>query len=157
MDFFRSLLSMLADDLLVIGVSAVPLLELKFAIPLALSLGLDPLSALILGIIGGMIPVPLVLTYARPILRYFRKTKLFGRPADWLYRRSMRKSETVKKYSLIGLFILVAVPLPGTGVWTGSLVAAFLDLDFKRSFITILLGNIVAGVIILLVSNQIIP
>ncbi|MGI6114038.1 MAG: COG2426 family protein [Mahellales bacterium] len=157
MDFIRQFFSILSDDLVIIGISAIPLLELKAAIPLAISLGFDPLSSLILGIIGGMLPVPLVLVYIKPVIRYLRKTKIFGRPADWLFNRSMRKSETVKKYSLIGLFILVALPLPGTGVWTGATVAAFLGLEFKRAFISILLGNIVAGIIVLFVSNQIIP
>ena len=143
-----SLLDILTKEFTVMVIAALPIIELRGAIPVGVTLGMSSLHAFITAFIGSMIPVPFILFTIRPIFNYFKKTKLFKKLVNRLTDRSLSKSGKIQKYGAWGLFIFVAIPLPGTGVWTGSLIAVLLNMRFKRAFPAILFGNLVAGLII---------
>ena len=150
------LLNFLSIEFTVILVAALPIIELRGAIPVGISLGLSPIHAAILSFIGSMIPVPFILFTVRPIFKYLKTTKSFKKLVDKLTDRSMSGSGRIQKYGYLGLLLFVAIPLPGTGVWSGSLAAALLDMRFKWVFPTILIGNLIAGIIIMILSNGVI-
>ncbi|MGL4606392.1 MAG: COG2426 family protein [Eubacteriaceae bacterium] len=130
-------------------VSAIPIVELRGAIPLGiLAYQMPYLQAYLLGFVGSIIPAPFILLFIPAILKWMSKTKIFGKLGTWLINKGMKKSEKLTKYEFWGLFIFVAIPLPGTGVWTGCLAASLIGLDFKRSMISVSLGSMVAGGIV---------
>lgn len=149
----EELLNFLSIEFTVILTAALPIIELKGAIPVGMSLGLSPIHSFILAFIGSMIPVPFIIFTIRPILNYLKQTKLFAKFAHRITDKSMNKSGKIQKYGVWGLFLFVAIPLPGTGVWTGSLIATLLDMRFKWAFPAILCGNLVAGLIIMTLSH----
>ena len=100
-----------------------------------------------------MIPVPIILFTIRPIFNYLKKTKTFRKLVHRLTNKSLNKSHKIQKYGAWGLLVFVAIPLPGTGVWSGSLAAALLNMRFKWAFPAILIGNLIAGILIMGVSN----
>ena len=134
--------------LMTILVGMTPVLELRGAIPLGVAAGLPPLTACAAAILGNLVPVPFLMLLVRRIFRWLRKTAFFGPKIDWLERRSHLKGRLVQKYRLPGLILLVAVPLPGTGAWTGALVASLLDIRLRHAFPAIAAGVVIAGVII---------
>lgn len=142
-------------EIIVMFFSMLPLIELRGAIPLGISLGLDPLQSAIISILGNILVVFILLHILNPIMIHFERTKLFSATLGKIKERSMRKSDIIKKYSLFGLFIFVSLPLPTTGAWTGSLISSILKLDIKKSFISMSLGIIVAGIITLTISHSI--
>ena len=150
------LIEELRIEIMVIFFSMLPIVEVRGAIPLGISLGLSPVHSAILGIIGNIIIVPFLLKLLYPIMSFFEKTVIFSKTIGWIKRRSMKKSSTIKKYSLIGLFIFVAVPIPTTGAWTGSVIASMLKLDFKKSLMAISLGVVSSGLIVLTISYGIV-
>jgi uncharacterized membrane protein len=153
---FEGLLSRLPAELAVILAAVLPVIELRGAIPLGISLGLSPIYSAGLGFIGSMLPVPIILFTIRPVFNYLKKTKTFRRIVEKITDRSLNvNAPKIQKYGARGLLIFVAIPLPGTGVWSGSLVAALLDMRFKWTFLSILIGNAIAGFIILMLSNGI--
>lgn len=134
-------------------ISMVPVLELRGAIPIALSHDLPIHWAFGAAVIGNLLPVPFIMLFVRKIFDFFRKiSPRLHRWIEKLENRAIRKSSVVKKFSTLGLFILVAVPLPGTGAWTGALVAAMLNMRIRRAFPAIALGVIAAGLIVLTAS-----
>ena len=140
-------------ELIVIAVAAAPLSELRGAIPLGIGMGFDPLYATFLSILGNILPVPFLLKLLNPIMNYFERIPPFAKAVEWAKNRTMKKStEKIKKYSVLGLFVLVAIPLPSTGAWTGCLAATLFRLDFKRAFVAISSGVCVAGFIVYLLS-----
>lgn len=150
------LLNFLSIELTVMLTAALPIIELRGAIPVGMSLGMSPAHATIISFIGSMIPVPFILFTIRPIFNYLKKTKLFKKLVHKLTDKSLNKSGNIQKYGAWGLLIFVAIPLPGTGVWSGSLAAALLDMRFKWAFPAILVGNIIAAVIIMGLSNGVV-
>lgn len=130
-------------------ISMVPVLELRGAIPIAVANGLNFWVAIIVSVIGNLVPVPFIILFIRKIFTLMRKwsSKLDGLVTR-LEQRAAKKSDVVQKYAFWGLFILVAIPLPGTGAWTGALVAAMLDMRLSRAFPAILLGVVGAAVIV---------
>lgn len=134
--------------LMTILVGMTPVLELRGAIPLGVAAGLPPLTACAAAILGNVIPVPFIMLLTRRIFRWLRKTAFFGPKIDWLERRAHLKGRMVRKYRLPGLILLVAIPLPGTGAWTGALVATLLDIRLRQAFPAIAAGVVIAGVII---------
>ncbi len=146
------LLNFLSIEFKVMLTAALPIIELRGAIPVGISLGLSPLHATILSFIGSMIPVPFILFAIRPIFNYLKKTKLFKKLVDKITDKSIHNSDNIKKYGAWGLLAFVAIPLPGTGVWSGSLAAALLDMRFKWAFPAIFIGNLIAGMIIMWLS-----
>ena len=150
------LLNFLSIELTVMLTAALPIIELRGAIPVGMSLGMSPAHATVISFIGSMIPVPFILFTIRPIFNYLKKTKLFKKLVHKLTDKSLNKSGNIQKYGAWGLLIFVAIPLPGTGVWSGSLAAALLDMRFKWAFPAILVGNLIAAVIIMSLSNGVI-
>lgn len=152
----QQLLNFLSIELTVMLTAALPIIELRGAIPVGMSLGMSPAHATIISFIGSMISVPFILFTIRPIFNYLKKTKLFRKLVHRLTNKSLNKSGKIQKYGAWGLLIFVAIPLPGTGVWRGSLAAALLDMRFKWAFPAILFGNIIAAAIIMGLSNGVV-
>jgi len=156
-DWLQQILGGLGAEPAVLIMSMLPVIELRGAIPAGIALGLSPLHSAILGFVGSTIPVPFILFGIRPVFSYLRKTKLFKGLVDRLTNRSLNNhGHKVQKYGSLGLVILVAIPLPGTGVWSGSLIAALLDVRLKWAFPAILIGNLIAAVLIMLLSNGVV-
>ena len=130
-------------------ISMVPVLELRAAIPFGTANGLPLWAAILISIVGNLVPVPFIITFIRKIFAWLRRKSVkLNELVVRLETRAARKSGVVEKYAFWGLFVLVAVPLPGTGAWTGALVAAMLDMRLKRAFPAILMGVITAGAIV---------
>ena len=129
-------------------VGMTPVLELRGAIPLGVAAGLPPLTACAAAIMGNIVPVPFIMLLVRRVFRWLRKTAFLGPKIDWLERRAHLKGRLVRRYRLPGLLLLVAVPLPGTGAWTGALVAALLDIRMRHALPAIFLGVVIAGAIV---------
>jgi len=155
-DILNNLLDSINKEATVLFTAALPLIEVRGAIPVGVSLGMSLIHTFILSIVGSMIPVPIILFGTRPIFTRLRKTKLFRGLIEKLTTRSLRRSGKIQKYGFWGLLIFVAIPLPGTGVWSGALAAALLDMRFKLAFPAILIGNIIAGIIMLILSHGVV-
>lgn len=151
----KQLFDFISIEFAVLFTAALPVVELKGAIPVGISLGLAPFHAFILAYLGSIIPVPMILFTIRPIFNYLKQTRLFRKIVNRMMDRSLKKSGNIRKYGVWGLFIFVAIPLPGTGVWTGSLIASLLDMRFKLAFPAICIGNLIAGLLIMALSNGI--
>ncbi len=136
-----------ANYLYVFLISMVPIVELRGAIPIAAALGLDPIVSYIIAIIGNILPVPFILWFITPFCNLLKKTKLFRWFPEWLERKVQKNEAKVTKYKNLGLFLFVAIPLPGTGAWTGALVASFIGYKFRDAFLAISGGVLSAGVI----------
>ena len=134
------------------GIAMVPVLELRGAIPFGLSLGLSPGSAFIMAVIGNLIPVPAVMLLIRSAFRWLSRWPWWERKIIWLENRAHLKGQMVRKYRLLGLILLVAIPLPGTGAWTGALVGTLLDIRIRIALPCILVGVLIAGGVIIAVS-----
>ena len=154
MEAILNFFELLSKELIVMGTAALPVIELRGAIPVGLALGLDVWTTFIFAYLGTLVPVPVLLFFLRPVMDYLKQTRLLRWLAVWLEERTHRKSASVRKYSLIGLFFFVAVPLPTTGVWTGSMIAAFLNIRILYAFPVIALGNLIAGLIVMFISHQ---
>ena len=128
--------------------SMLPIIELRGSIPLGYGFGLPWELNYIISIIGNFLPVPFILLFIRRILKWMKNVPKLSKVALWLEEKAQKKSVKVLKYASIGLMLFVAVPLPGTGAWTGALVAAVLDMRMKYSLPSIAAGVIVAGFIV---------
>ena len=134
-------------------ISMVPVIELRGAIPIATANGLNFWIAIVCAIIGNLIPVPFIIIFIRKIFELIRKwSKKIDKIVAKLEDRAHQKSDVVRKYTFWGLVILVAIPLPGTGAWTGALVAAMLEMRLKRAFPAIAVGVVIAGIIVSVVT-----
>lgn len=138
----------LASELIAFIVSLLPVLELRGGLIAAKILDVDFLKAFIICYVGNMLPIPFILFFIRKIFDFLKRFKRINTVIEKLEMRSIRKATNVKKYRLWGLFIFVAIPLPGTGAWTGALVADLLDIRVKYSLPVIALGVLVAGLIV---------
>jgi uncharacterized membrane protein len=151
---FTNFLNTLANleaprELIVIIIATLPIVELRGALPVAINLFHLPWQyALLLAIIGNLIPVPLLLLFFGTIARRLGKIGFFKRWLDWLDGLARRRGKLVERYQRIGLALLVAIPLPATGAWTGSLVATIFNIDFKRALLSIFIGICIAGAIV---------
>ena len=106
--------------------SMLPIVELRGGIPFGVSLGLEVWPAFLAAVVGNMIPVPFIIVFIRRIFKWMRAhNRRLGELADWLERKAHLKGQKVTRYKYLGLLIFVAIPLPGTGAWTGALIAAF--------------------------------
>lgn len=131
-------------------VAMLPVVELRGALPIGVAQGLGPLESLFISIVGNMLPVPIIILFVRRVFAWLRtKSVRLESFVSSLERRARDKAELVHRYELLGLFVLVAIPLPGTGAWTGALVAALLDMRLRRAVPTILMGVAAAGIIVL--------
>ncbi len=134
------------------GTAMVPVVELRGAIPVGVAAGLPPAVACAVAVLGNLVPVPLVMLLARKAADFLRGTAFFGPKIDWLERRAHLKGRIVRKYRLLGLVVLVGIPLPGTGAWTGALVASVLDIRMRHALPAIFLGLVIAGMLITLLT-----
>lgn len=142
--------STLGKLLLTFLFSMVPVAELRVGIPYGVSLGLNYWVAALVAVAGNLFPVPAIILYLRRIFSWLRKkSRRFDAGIRYMESRAENKGEQVKKYGAIGLFLLVAIPLPGTGAWTGALVAAVLGLRLKNALPPIFFGVCAAAVIVL--------
>lgn len=134
-------------------ISMVPVIELRGGLPYGITLGLDYPLALTAAVLGNMVPVPFIIIYIRHIFTWLRKrSKWWDEKITRLEKKAHLKGRVVRKYSTIGLCILVAIPLPGTGAWTGALVAAVLDMRLKKAIPAIFLGVCIAAAIMTMVT-----
>lgn len=138
--------------LMTFGMSMVPVLELRGAIPVGVAAGLPPAVACAVAVAGNLLPVPLIMLLARRVADWLRGTAFFGPKIEWLERRAHLKGRIVRRYRLLGLVVLVAIPLPGTGAWTGALVASVLDIRMQHAIPAIFLGLVIAGMLITLLT-----
>ena len=152
---FHNILKIITLELQVVLLAMVPVIELRGAIPYGVALGLKPLEAGIFSYLGSIIPAFIILYYIEKIFSFLQKSKFLNKVIHKINENSLAKSHRVKKYGLWGLFLFVAIPLPGTGVWTGSLIAVLLRLVKRDALVSIILGNLVAGLIILSISYSI--
>lgn len=151
-EFFIALFSgSMAKELIVFIISLLPILELRGGIIAGYALGMSLLPSFVIAYIGNMLPIPFVLLAIKAIFRFLKKTPLNG-IAYYFENKAMSKSEQVQRLGYLGLFLFVAIPLPGTGAWTGSLVATLLELDLKKSFVVIAFGVLTAGIIVSIFS-----
>lgn len=139
--------------LMTMGLAMVPVIELRGAVPMGVSMGLPLWPVLACSVIGNMIPVPFIMLFIRKIFDWMEKQNgWLAQKVVWLEERARRKGEILHKYELIGLYVLVAIPLPGTGAWTGALVATLFDLRMKHAVPIIFLGVVTAGIIMSILS-----
>ena len=131
--------------LMTFATAMVPVIELRGAIPVGIAAGLPPAVACVTAILGNLLPVPFIMLLVRRIFDWLRDTRFFGPKIVWLERRAHLKGRVVRQYRLLGLVLLVGIPLPGTGAWTGALVAALLDIRLRTALPAILLGLLIAG------------
>ena len=130
-------------------VSMLPVVELRGGIPFGVAAGLPVWAAFIAAVIGNLIPVPFIIIYIRRIFGWMRKRlPRLNSLVDAMERKAHLKGQKVTKYKYLGLIILVAIPLPGTGAWTGSLAAAFLDMPLRKAIPSIIAGVLIAGLAI---------
>ena len=134
----------------------LPVLEIRVAIPVGIAQGLDPWLAFAVGFVGNMLPIPFLILLTRQVIELLKKHNILVKFTSWLEDKGSKGAEKVKRYSFWGLFILVAIPLPGTGAWTGALAASLLDMRLKRALPAIALGVIAAGLIVLAVTYGVI-
>ncbi len=140
------------EELIVFIISLLPVLELRGGLIAASLLGVDFIPAFIISYVANMLPIPFILLFIRKIFHFLRDKRFFGKIILKLEERSAKKSESVKKYGRWGLLIFVAIPLPGTGGWTGALVAALMDMRMKYATPIIAVGVLIAGVIMSIIS-----
>lgn len=144
-----------SKELVVFIISMIPILELRGSLIAAGFFKMKFLSTYILAVIGNMLPIPIILIFIDKIFLWLKKTPL-KKAVVRLENRAVSKSDIIKKYGKLGLFLFVAIPLPGTGAWTGSLVAVMLRMKFKDAIFPIFLGVLTAGLIMSLISFGII-
>ena len=146
-------LTCFSPEVRVLVLSALPVTELRATIPFALGLGMKPLTAFTYAIIGNFLPViPLLLGLPLGI-RIFEQFFLTRRFVKWVLDRTLAKSERLQRFGAVGLLMFVAVPLPGTGVWTGSLAALLIGVPFRLALVSITSGMVIAGVVVLMASS----
>ena len=147
-------LESVGKELCVFFCSMIPIIELRGAIPLGAALGLPLWESFVLSVVGNMLPVPIILLFVKKVLFFMSRcrVKLFNKVANWVYAKAEKNRSKIEKYSFWGVAAFVGIPLPMTGAWTGSLVAAFIDMKFWRALLSALVGVLVAAVIMSLIS-----
>lgn len=139
-------------------ISMLPIVELRLAIPVGVSMGLPVWEAALISIAGNIVPVPFILAFIRTVIEWLRgRTSWMRRFAEFLERKADGpNADRVRRYEFLGLLVLVAIPLPGTGAWTGALIAALLRIRIKRALPPIFLGVILAAIIVSLATAGVI-
>lgn len=141
-------LSGIPKEYVIMIIGALPISELRGAIPLALSFGMSLQKAFWLSVLGNAIPVMPILFFLKPVSDYLNRFKPFEHFFNWLFTRTRKKIDTIQKYEALGLAIFVAIPLPMTGAWTGAIAASLLRMKFRYAFLSILAGIVIAGIIV---------
>ena len=133
-------------------ISMVPVIELRGALPFGVAQGLAPLYAALISIAGNLLPIPFLLKLVPRIFDFLRDKKYTKKLIAWLEQKAEKNRQTIDKYGWLGLYILVAIPLPGTGAWTGALVSSCFKMKFWPSMAAIIAGVITAGAIVLAIT-----
>lgn len=140
---------MLTAILITIAIAMVPVVELRGALPIGVGMGLPPLAAAGLAILGNLIPIPFLLILVPKIFDFLRDKKCTKKLIAWLENKADKHQKTIDRFGWLGLIILVAIPLPGTGAWTGALVSSCFKMKFWPSILAIIIGVLIAGAIVL--------
>ena len=136
-----------------------PIIEIRGAIPVGVGLGLTYFEAFIIGFIGNIIPIYFIVKHIGVIFEVLGKIKIFKKVIDWASDRAIKKieeSERLQNFTALGLYLFVAIPLPGTGAWVGSLIANFLHVPLKKACIPLVLGVVTAGIIVLAATGSVV-
>lgn len=150
----ENLMGKVSNEVIIFLISMVPILELRGGL-LAASpalLNVPILRAIPICIIGNFIPVPFILLFIKAIFNWMKKFEKLGKIAVWFENKAMNKKDRIEKYEFWGLVLFVGIPLPGTGAWTGSLIAALLNIDFKKAIAAVCIGIMLATVIMSCIS-----
>lgn len=150
--FTQTLGKYISKELIIFIISMIPILELRGGLLAAFMLKVPITTAIPICIVGNIIPVPFILLFIKKIFSLLRDVPGIGKLIVKLENRATKKSEGIKKGEFIGLMLFVGIPLPGTGAWTGSLIAALLEMDFKKAILATFLGIIMATVIVSILS-----
>lgn len=142
----------LTREALAFVISMVPILELRGGLIFSSAAGIDMWRAIPICVIGNLIPVPFILLLITRIFSWLKKTKVFRPMVEKLENKAMSKKDQIEKYEFWGLVLFVGIPLPGTGAWTGSLIAALLDMKFRKAFPAVIIGVCLATVIMTTIS-----
>ena len=140
------------SEISVFIISLLPILELRGGLLAAGLLNLNPIVAYIISIVGNILPIPLILMFLTPIFKWMKQTKLLKRVVEKLEAKADKHKDKFEKGEFIALILFVGIPLPGTGAWTGALVASVLGMDKKKAMFAILLGVVLASIIMMFIS-----
>ena len=154
--FSHHLAQFISPEGAVFIISMIPILELRGGLLAASLLKISAAKALPICIVGNILPIPFILLLIRPIFAWLRKTRLFRPLVEKLEKKAMSKSDRISRYEFWGLVLFVGIPLPGTGAWTGALVASLLGIDWKKAFGAIVVGVCMASVIMYILSYVVI-
>jgi uncharacterized membrane protein len=139
----------ISHELTIVIISAMPVLELRGALPVAINVFHMPwYRAFFLAIIGNLLPVPVLLLFLDSLAGMISRVEIGRRLVNWVFERTRRREEAIERYARIGLMLFVAIPLPITGAWTGSIAAFLLGLKFRYAFLSIMAGVVIAGAIV---------
>ena len=147
-------LDIVGEERCVFFCSMIPIIELRGAIPMGAAFGLPWWQSYALSVIGNMLPVPFILLFIKGMIGWMSRSKIgfFNKVANFLLRKVEKKRDKIEKYSFWGVALFVGIPLPVTGAWTGSLVAAMIDMKFWKALVSCLIGVMIAGVIMTVIS-----
>ena len=151
-EFFINLFGGISKEVIIFIISLMPILELRGGLLAASLLDVEYITAALICVLGNVLPIPFVLLFLRYVLDILSKWKITKRIVNWLEKKVESKREQIDKYGYLGLILFVGIPLPGTGAWTGALLAVMLGLSRKKSFICILLGVLLAAIIMSILS-----
>lgn len=152
-EYFIELFGFFHKEVIMVIISLIPLVGLRGSIPAGLLMDISPAMTIILGFPASLLPAPFIILLIKKIFSYLERISFFERYIAKTIKKNREKhSEKIEKYGLWGLFIIVSIPLPGTGVWSASLAAALFDLPFKPSLLIITLGNFVTAIAVLAIS-----
>ena len=150
--FTNTLGQHISREMVIFIISMIPILELRGGLLAASLLNISMVKAIPICILGNIIPIPFILLFIKQIFKWLKKTKIFRGLIIKMENRAMGKSDQIKRYEFLGLLLFVGIPLPGTGAWTGALIASLLEVDIKKSSIAILCGLFMASAIMYIVS-----
>lgn len=151
-EFFIDLFGGISKDVIIFIISLMPILELRGGLLAASLLDVEYVRAAIICITGNVLPIPIVLLFLKKVLDLFEKWDVTKKVVSWLEKKVEKNKDKIDKYGYWGLILFVGIPLPGTGAWTGALLAVMLGLNRKKSFICILVGVLLAAIIMSIVS-----
>lgn len=149
--FGETLGQVIPAELVTFIVSLFPILECRGGIIVGRLLGLPLMSTIVASVIGNILPIPFILLFIKKIFKWLKPTKLMGPIVTKLEEKAMKKSDALEKGEFIGLLLFVGIPLPGTGAWTGALIASLLGIDIKKASVAILIGIAMATTIVSLI------
>lgn len=151
-DFFINCFGGLDKNLIIFIISLMPILELRGGLIAASLLKLNPITSFIICFIGNILPVPFILYFITPLFDKLKKTKHLNKLVTKLENKANNKKDSIEKKEFIGLLLFVGIPLPGTGAWTGTLIASMINMNKKKAFVATILGVILAGIIMSIFS-----